>query len=211
MTVDTVHRAALCHTRRANSAVTLGGRGNARPAGPATKGWWLLLRSMPREHPLGRPAWPGRQPWAGPPGPPWDTLGSLGSPSTHNLGAPLLLTISARPLGSPWVALGSSCGSPLGPLGAPHNLGAPMLFSISARRFYSCLYESLGAWISCGLVCSLGRPYSRMQCPCVIGRDSWVWGKQKALYKIIPPTSWGGGPNCMEPLIVNKSGGAQVK
>ena len=41
----------------------------------------------------------------------------------------------------------------------------------------------------------LGRPDPRMYNPYVIGRDSWVWDKQKALYKIIPPQSGGGGPN----------------
>ena len=39
-----------------------------------------------------------------------------------------------------------------------------------------------------------GRPDSRMWCPQVIGRDSWVWVKQKALFKRIPPTRWGRRP-----------------
>ena len=41
----------------------------------------------------------------------------------------------------------------------------------------------------------LGRPDSRMQYPYVIGRGDWVWDKQKALYKIIPPQGGGGGPD----------------
>ena len=40
-------------------------------------------------------------------------------------------------------------------------------------------------------VCFPGRPDSRMYCPDIIGRDSWVWDKQKTLYKTIPPTGWG--------------------
>ena len=40
----------------------------------------------------------------------------------------------------------------------------------------------------------LGRPHSKMWCPYVIGRDSWVRVKQKALYKRIPPNG-GGGPD----------------
>ena len=34
-----------------------------------------------------------------------------------------------------------------------------------------------------------------MYCPDIIGRDSWVWDEQKALYKIIPPTGWGISPH----------------
>ena len=44
-------------------------------------------------------------------------------------------------------------------------------------------------------VCFPGRPDSRMYCPDIIGRGSWVWDEQKTLYKIIPPTGWGNKPS----------------
>ena len=46
-------------------------------------------------------------------------------------------------------------------------------------------------WTSIKHLCLPGRPDSRMYCPDIIGRDSWVWDEQKALYKTIPPTGWG--------------------
>ena len=50
-------------------------------------------------------------------------------------------------------------------------------------------------WTSIKHLCLPGRPDSRMYCPDIIGRDSWVWDEQKTLYKIIPPTGWGNKPS----------------
>ena len=55
------------------------------------------------------------------------------------------------------------------------------------------------------LVCNLGRPHSRMYCLYVIGRDSWVWGKQKTLYKNNSPHELGEESlTVMDPLNVFK-------
>ena len=108
-------------------------------------------------------------------------------------------------------------GSLLGSLGHPWEpLGPP---SVSVVFLLSTLRVLLGGfWSSSGTiftfllfvchvfsflyvifisfrVCFPGRPDSRMYCPDIIGRGSWVWDEQKTLYKTIPPTGWGNNPS----------------
>ena len=103
-----------------------------------------------------------------------------------------------------------SLGHPWEPLGPPSVRIVFLLSTLGA--LLGCLWSSSGTIFTFLLfvchvflflhvlfisfrVCFPGRPDSRMYCPDIIGRDSWVWDEQKALYKIIPPTAWGNKPS----------------
>ena len=115
----------------------------------------------------------------------WDLMRISGSPFWCPFGRPLAA------LGRPLVAL----GRPLVAFGRPLVSRAPLAsFSYKLHYINQKLWLNIH-WTSIKHVCFPGRPDSRMYCPDIIGRDSWVWDEQKTLYKIIPPTGWGNKPS----------------
>ena len=87
-------------------------------------------------------------------------------------------------LGSPWgLHLSASCFFYL-PLGSSLEVsGAPL--APFSHFCYSCVMSFLFLHVLfiSFRVCFPGRPDSRMYCPDIIGRDSWVWDEQETLYK----------------------------
>ena len=61
-----------------------------------------------------------------------------------------------------------------------YTLGSRLLSIPWMAYFIPGFMLFISAWVYVRMYLLRGRPYSRMWCLHIIGRDSWVWGKQKA-------------------------------